>query len=108
MKEGKKPMSWKIKLLIVLGAVLALLLVAVLGLYIWADSFLNEIDRIDPTIDTYSDEQLESLVGNEETIEKDPVVEQAETIFSSQKVINICLLARTDAVMMVLGCILML
>ena len=94
MKEGKKPMSWKIKLLIVLGAVLALLLVAVLGLYIWADSFLDEIDRIDPTIDTYSDEQLESLVGNEETMEKDPVVEQAETIFSSQKVINILLVGQ--------------
>ena len=94
MKEGKTPMSWKVKLLIVLGSILALLLVGVLGLYIWTDSLLDDINRIDPDGETYSDEMLESLLGNQGSMETDPVVQQAESILSSKNVVNILLVGQ--------------
>ncbi len=94
MKQRKKPINWKVRLLIVLSCILALLLIGVVGLYIWTDSILDGINRLDPNEGTYSDEQLESLIGNPDDVEKDPVVQQAESILSSKDVINILLVGQ--------------
>ena len=89
-----KGISWKKTTLIVVICVLLLLLIVAVGVVIWADSLLDEIDRIPTEESTYSEEQLESITGELEVVEKDPVVEQAEKILSSKNVINILLVGQ--------------
>ena len=85
--KGKK------KLLIILAAVLAVLLVVGLVLYIVADSFLGDIGRLEQQA-TLSSEQMETIFGEGETVETDPVLEQAETVFKGNDVVNILLVGQ--------------
>lgn len=93
-KQDKQPMTLRRKLLIAAVCILAFLLVCLIGLFIWADSLLNSINRLPAEESTYSQEQLESILGNQETLEKDPVIEQAEKIINSKNVINILLVGQ--------------
>lgn len=93
-KQEKRPVSWKKKLVIVISCVLAFLLVCLLALYIWADNLLDGINRLPSEESTYSQEQLESLIGDQETVEIEPVIEHAETILSNKNVINILLVGQ--------------
>ena len=93
-KQEKKKSSWIKRLVIILCCILAVLLVVAAALYIWADSLLSGLGKLDQDDNTYSPEQLESIIGDEETVERDPIVEQAETIFSGKNVINILLVGQ--------------
>lgn len=93
-KQEKKKSSWIKRLVIILCCILAVLLVVTAALYIWADSLLSGLGKLDQDDNTYSPEQLESIIGDEETVERDPIVEQAETIFSGKNVINILLVGQ--------------
>lgn len=90
MKQGN---TGKKKLLIILAAVLALLLAAGLAVYILADSLLSDIGRLEPDV-TLSPEQLETVLEEGETVETDPVLEQAETLFKGNDVVNILLVGQ--------------
>ena len=85
--------SGKKKLLIILAVVVAVLLVLAVGVYLWADSFLGSIGRLDQPA-TLSPDQLETIFGDGETVETDPVVDQAETIFKGKDVVNILLVGQ--------------
>ncbi len=92
--QKKQPMPKKKKLLIILGSVLAGIILIFLGLYIWANVLLNSINRVPSNEATISSELLESIIGDPELVEKDPVVEQAEKILSSKDVINVLLVGQ--------------
>ena len=83
--------SWKKKLLIGLGITLAVLLVIAAAVFIWADSLLDSIGRIDDNDQTLGSDQLASFV---EATEIDPTVEQAESIFSGKDIINVLLVGQ--------------
>ncbi len=93
-QQEKKTLSAKKKLLIILTCVLACLLLLLVGLIIWADVLLSDINRLPADESTYSAEQLESLLGDAADLETFPVVEQAETILSTKNVINILLVGQ--------------
>lgn len=75
--------------LIVLAVILVLLLGALAVLY----SLLGGINRLDQQ-PTLSQEQLNTIFGEGETVETDPVQNQAETIFSSKDTVNILLVGQ--------------
>ena len=80
--------------LIVAAVFVGVALVAGIGIYIWANSLLNEIQRF-PTEDTsITTVETESTSATTETVEKDPVVEEAEKILSSKNVINILIVGQ--------------
>ena len=83
--------SWKKKLLIGLGIALAVLLVIATAIFIWADSLLDSINRIDDDDQTLGSDQLASF---SEATEIDPTVEQAESIFSGKDIINVLLVGQ--------------
>lgn len=85
--------STKKKLVLILASVLAVLLVIAVAAYLWADSFLNSIGRLEPHA-TLSPDQLETIFGEGETAETDPALEQAETIFKGKNVVNIMLVGQ--------------
>lgn len=90
-KYEKKTGSWKKTLLIILCCILAVLVIAAVGIYIWADNLLSGIGRIDDSQPTLPPDQLASYVDPTDT---EPVVQQAETIFSGKNVINILLVGQ--------------
>lgn len=85
--------SLKRKILIVICIFLSVVLAAGVAFCILAESMLGDIDRLDQP-QTLSQEQLETLFSEGETIETDPVLEQAETIFSGKNVVNILLVGQ--------------
>lgn len=89
----KKPITGKKKLVLILGIILAVLLALAVAAYIWADSLLNSIGRLEPPA-TMSSEQIETIFGEGETVETDPIVDQAETLFKGKDVINILLVGQ--------------
>ena len=92
-KKGKGKGSWRKKLLITLCVILALILAALVGLCIAAESILGGLGSLDGSENTYSPEQMESILEQSEA-ETDPVVEQAESIFKGKNVINILLVGQ--------------
>lgn len=92
-KKGKGKASWKRKLLICLCVILALIFVALVGLCIVAESLLGGLGTLDGTENTYSPEQMESILEQSEA-ETDPVVEQQDSIFKGKNVINILLVGQ--------------
>lgn len=94
MDEKKQPMPRKKKILIIISCVLAFILVCLIVVAVWANSLLNSINRVPPNEATISPELLESIIGDPEQVEKDPVVAQAEKILSSKDVINILLVGQ--------------
>lgn len=95
MSKKEQPASkpWKKRLLLVFGILFAVLLAAVAAFYMVADSFLNQIGRLDQE-QTISPDQLETVFEEGETVETDPIMEQAETIFSGKNVVNILLVGQ--------------
>lgn len=93
-QEGKKTISGKKKLLIILACILAFLLLVLAGLYIWADSLLSGINRLPVEETTLSQDKVDELIGDPDDLEIDPVVEQAETILNTKNVINILLVGQ--------------
>lgn len=83
----------KKKLLMILTVGLAVLLVLCLSVYLLADSFFDSIGRLDQSA-TLSPDQLETIFGDGETMETDPVLDQAETIFKDKDVVNILLVGQ--------------
>lgn len=81
------------KKFVVLAIVLAVVLVAVAAIYIIADSFLGNIGQLEPHV-TLSSEQLATIFDDGETVETDPVLEEAETIFKGNDVVNILLVGQ--------------
>lgn len=87
--SNEKKSSWKKTLLVVLCVFLALILVALLGVYIWADTLLDGISRVDdstvPT-DTYTEPA--------DPTDTKPIIDQADTITTGKEVINILLVGQ--------------
>ena len=88
-KYEKKKSNWKRTLLIALCVVLSVILIALVGIYIWADTLLNGIGRVDP--DTEGTVNYADVVDPTDTA---PTVEQAEVITSGKNVINILLVGQ--------------
>ena len=86
----KKKSSWKKTVLIVLCVILGLILASLLGLYIWADSLLDGISRVDnsttPPTETYTEPA--------DPTDTTPVVEHSDAIPTGKDVINILLVGQ--------------
>lgn len=92
--------------LIVLCGVLALILVGVVVMAVLGQSLLNRINRIDPDEETLSSEQLESVLGQTETLDPDYTgdvlegdeltspTQPAETIPVGENIFNILLVGQ--------------
>jgi LCP family protein required for cell wall assembly len=78
---------------VILAIALAVVVAAAVAIYIVADSFLGNIGQLDPQA-TLSSEQLATIFGEGETVETDPVLEEAETIFKDNDVVNILLVGQ--------------
>lgn len=83
----------KRKLLITLCVVLAIILVGLIALTFVVNSFLNEINKLDPD-QTFVRQDPSDLFEESEPLETDPVTDQAETIFRGEDVINILLVGQ--------------
>lgn len=94
MENNKKKASWKKIVLIVSAVIVGIVLVAGIGIYIWANSLLNEIQRFPSENTSTTTVETESTSATTETVEKDPVVEEAEKILSSKNVINILIVGQ--------------
>lgn len=92
-EKQKEKGSWKKKLLIALCVFLAVVLVLLVALCIAAESILGELGNLDATQNTYSNEEMASILEQSEA-ETDPVVEQAESIFKGKNVVNILLVGQ--------------
>lgn len=88
-EKTQKPLHKKF--LIIITIVAALLLVALAAAYFFADSFLNQINRIDGQ-QTHGGH--ETVFSEGDTIETDPVAEKAETLFQGKDVVNILLVGQ--------------
>ena len=83
----------KRKLLITLCVVLAIILVGLIALTFVVNSFLNEINKLDPD-QTFTPQDPSDLFEESEPLETDPVTDQAETIFQGEDIINILLVGQ--------------
>lgn len=83
----------KRKLLITLCVVLVIILVGLIALTFVVNSFLNEINKLDPD-QTFTQQDPSDLFEESEPLETDPVTDQAETIFQGEDVINILLVGQ--------------
>lgn len=93
-KENTKAKgSWKKKLLITLCVVLSVVLVLLVAFCIAAESILGELGNLDATQNTYSTEEMASILEQSE-VETDPVVEQSDSIFKGKNVVNILLVGQ--------------
>lgn len=88
-KGSKKRSGWKRGILIALCVILAVILVTLVGLYIWADTLLNGIGRIDDSTQP-SENTIEILDPTDTT----PTVTEASSIDSGERVINILLVGQ--------------
>lgn len=82
----------KKKLVIVLSIILAVLLVLAVAMYLFTETF-GGIGRLDQH-ETLSPDQLETIFGEGEVVETDPVMDQAETLFKGKDVVNILLVGQ--------------
>lgn len=92
--ENKTPFSLKKKIIIIAAIVVGVLLLAAVGVYIWINAVLNNIDRLPDEQPTETTMKMESFGDDVEAEEKDPVVEEAERILSSKNVINILIVGQ--------------
>ncbi len=83
--------GWKKKLLIGLAIALAVLLVIAAVVFIWADTLLSDIGRIDGDDETYAYEDLLEMV---DPTDVNPVVDQADSIFAGKDIINVLLVGQ--------------
>ena len=88
-KPPKKSSSLKRKLLIALCVILVIILVGLVAVYIWADSFLSSIERFDED-QTYNTETLEGI----DPTDTNPIIDQAQSITAGKNVVNILLVGQ--------------
>jgi LCP family protein required for cell wall assembly len=70
-----------------------IILVGLIALTFVVNSFLNEINKLDPD-QTFTQQDPSDLFEESEPLETDPVTDQAETIFQGEDVINILLVGQ--------------
>ena len=83
--------GWKKKLLITAGSVVAVLLVIFATVFIWADSLLDGIGRLDGNDQTLSSDDLAEILDPMNT---DPDVDRADSIFADKDIVNILLVGQ--------------
>lgn len=91
MAENTGKRSWKKIVLIVVCCLAGLLLAVGIGIYIWANALLDNIQRVDPTEQTPSPELLETIADPTDTV---PLIERMEAIPTGKNVINILLVGQ--------------
>ena len=91
--KKKKPIGWKRTTLIVICVILALLLAAIIGIAIYADSLLGKINYIDPSNEaTISPSDASNIILNDPdavTVDPDstePVVRPEDIIIPDQPI----------------------
>lgn len=87
MDKNKK----KNKIIPIICIILAVLLLAGVGVLIWVNSVLNNIKRFDGTEPTLAPEEIESFVDVTDT---EPSVEQAEIIPTGKDIINVLIVGQ--------------
>lgn len=87
----KKKTSWKRKLLVILCVLLSLVLLALVGAYIWADSLLSGINRFG---NQQPDDSTKPSVEVADPTDTVPVITEAQTIVSGKNVINVLLVGQ--------------
>lgn len=92
MENEKKKLTGKKKLLITLAVILSVLLICSVAVFIFVDSILGDLGRLDSN-STLSPEELESLVGDA-TGDTIPDYNKAEPILKGNDVINILLVGQ--------------
>ena len=90
-KRRKKNSSFERKILIALCVILALILAALVGAYIWAESLLSGINRFDEQLPIDSTQPTPEIADPTDTV---PVITQAESITTGKQVINILLVGQ--------------
>ncbi|MBR7122041.1 MAG: LCP family protein [Oscillospiraceae bacterium] len=101
MSEETKTKKSKLHLFLLIASIfLAVILVAAVAVCIFLNTFsftgsfgINTIDTA-TTPPTYSSEELDDILGPTETIQKDPIFEEADPIFVGKDVINILLVGQ--------------
>ena len=88
--KSKKKSSTKRKLLIAVCIILALILAALVGAYVWANSLLSGINRFEPD-PTEGTQPTVEIADPTDTV---PVVTEAQTITSVKQVINVLLVGQ--------------
>ena len=88
--KSKKKSSTKRKLLVAICIILALLLAALVGAYVWANSLLSGINRFEPD-PTEGTQPTVEIADPTDTV---PVVTEAQTITSGKQVINVLLVGQ--------------
>lgn len=77
--------------ILVLCSVAGFLLITAFGLFVWADTLLSSIRRVDPEQPTLSQEQLNEIVDQSDTT---PLIDRVEAIPTGKNVINILLVGQ--------------
>ena len=88
-KYEKKKSNWKRKLLVAVCLMLSLVLVSLVAVYIWADTLLDGIGRVEQ--DTQGNVDYTDVVDPTDT---NPVIDQADVIPTGKDVINILLVGQ--------------
>ena len=89
-KQPKKARSWKRKLLIGVCSLAVLLLALLIGAYVFMNSLLDNIQRVDPVDTTPVEEQM-TVEDPTDTV---PLIERMEMIPTGKDVINILLVGQ--------------
>lgn len=83
----------KRKLLTILCITLSVILVGLVALCFVAEEIFGSIQKIDPN-QTYPKHDIGDVFEDDEPLETDPVIDQAETIFKGKNVVNILLVGQ--------------
>ena len=86
----EKKKSWKRTLLLLICCLAVLLLAVCIGGYIWMNSLLNNINRVDPTETVPTEEQM-TVEDPTDTV---PLIDRMELIPTGKNVINILLVGQ--------------
>lgn len=70
-QKPRKAGGWKKAILIIVITLLSLVLIAVVGVVLWVNSVLNQIERVDTFQETMSQEELESILGETDPMDPD-------------------------------------
>lgn len=90
-KKRKKNSSLERKILIALCIILALILAALIGAYVWADSLLSGINRFDDQQPVDGTQPTVEIADPTDTV---PVITEAQTITTGKQVVNILLVGQ--------------
>lgn len=88
-EKPRKP--WHKKFLIAAAIVSSVLLIALAAVYFIVDSYLNQVSSLE---NPNNPDAHETVFSEGDTIETDPAIEQAETLFQGKNVVNILLVGQ--------------